>query len=352
MTRMHRKELLQRLLAVEPGGTKKDVIRQSASVVLRRGRFYTMSREASCSLPSGLDPAWEGAVSLPRFLDVLKELPDENVDLSLTDAALTVRGGGRRLRLALEKEIALPLHQVELPRRDDWRKLDAAFAAAVDMAQSCTASRQEFAKECLHLTPTHVEGSDDLKAARFTVPTFVRAPCLVRGKALKEATLMGMTMAAETADWVHLANGSGLRFSVRRYDLEGYPPLERVFALRGRRVTLPKQLAEAATLAGKVAEGKTVHVLIETGKVTVTGSGPEADFEQVVKAQYQGPPISFLAPFKLLPQLLDRGTEVEVTEASLRAEGDRYVYVTGLEMTEQQTAEVGSRLRPHLEDPD
>jgi hypothetical protein len=311
-----------------------------------------MNREIACSLPSGLPPDLEGAVSIVKLLEVLDKLPDENVDLFPDQGILAIKGGnGRRLRLVLESEIHLPVTRVELPARDAWQRLDDAFEEAVDLVSRCTTRKKEFGNECVHIHPKWLEASDDIRAARYEVGTFVQTDVLVRGRSLKEICQLGMTQGAETLNWLHFRNPLGLRLSVKKFGLESYPPLEQILTLRGSKLSLPKIFAEAAARAGVMSDDDSVLVRLDKGAAQVSSACIEGDFGEPIKIQYQGPTLEFILPYKLVPELLEQNTEVEVTEHSLRVGTERYTYVMGLQMTADK-ADVAGRLNGYLEDED
>jgi hypothetical protein len=67
-----------------------------------------------------------------------------------------------------------------------------------------------------------------------------------------------------------------------------------------------------------------------TPKVFLEAVCIEGDFQKKYDSTYTGKKIGFDIPPKLLQDLLEKKTECEITEVSLRVEDKRYVYAACL----------------------
>ena len=330
--KLDRRELLQRLLAVSPGIVKSGTT-QSDCIVLRKGRFYTLSKEIACSLVSGLEPDVEGAVQADRLIELLKQMPDQDVDINIEKGILHLSGLGkaRRAKIPMESEILLPVGSVELPKA--YTRLSEGFAEAVDLVISCTKKRGEFLHECLHIHPKYIEASDNIQMARWDIETFVPKSVLVRGQSLKAITQLGMTKGAMTESWLHFVNPMGLRVSVCQWAMEKYPKLDDFLNLRGEKVVLPKLLAGAAMRAGIFAEEDSIGVKLNgDGRVLLESKCGAGEYQEEKVLKYDGPELRFSVPYKLIAKLVEKHNGIEVTECSLRVNGGKYIYATSLEM--------------------
>ena len=327
-----RKKILNLLLSVEPGTTSKETTEQSNCVILRKGRFYTLSRETSCSVPSGLPQEMEGCVELKQLADLLKELPEEEISIETVENVLHVKGKGRAARLAMPPEVKLPIGDVVLPGPQDWKTITQEFSTAVLLAQNCTKRKDKvFLKECVHIHPDYIEGSDGRRVMRYTLATFVKEPVLVRGVSIKTMTPFSFTKAAETDDWLHFRNPLGLRLSVRKLTEVKYPDFDSVLEVRGDPISLPKGIAGAAKIAGSFAgEDGDVSVRLENGLLVVLGTNGSSDYREKRKADYTGPAIQFSLPPKLIEEIISLSSRCELGPKSLRIDGDSFVYCAAL----------------------
>lgn len=336
MTLANRRDLLQKLLAVEPGLARTDRFLQGKCVILRQGRFYTLSQEIACSIASGLPRDMEAAVRADKLMKMLKELPDETLEISLSKTLnLTACLTGikrRRVKLPIEGEIKLDVNAVELPGKDDWQPLAEDYGEAILVAASCTKTQGDYLHTCIHVTSRWLEASDNCKMARYKVLLPIAEPCLVRAKVLKEVASLGMTKVAATVNWLHFKNPLGLRVSVQKHQVESYPPLIEFLKLRGTKVTFPKTLVKAAGRAAIVAD-EDVGIKIEVygdGSLSIEGKSIFGEYGETKAIKYDGKELSFLVPPKLIAELVEKHNAVEVTDVSLRVNGGKFIFATSL----------------------
>lgn len=335
--KVERMDLLKRLLAVSPAITTKDTIIQSSCVVLKKGRLYTMNREVACSVISGLDPEIYCSVRARSLLTLLKKLTEEEVELKVADGRLVIVGKRRTAKMAIEAEVLLPIGSVELPKSDTWQDVGSEFTAAADLISRCTKKKAHgLSMVCVHIHPKWMEASDNSKAARWIMKSFVKDAVLVRGATLRCIIPLGMTKATESRNWLHFKNPFGLRVSLRKWAAVKYPSLDHFLSLRGQEVTFPKALADAADRAGDFLDSTDggIKVSISSDRITIQGEGVIGEYEEEKKIEYTGPPLRFLIPPKLIGELVEQQTSCEVTEACLRVAKDSYVYLSSLEVRE------------------
>src|SRR5690606_27675400 len=104
--------------------------------------------------------------------------------------------------------------------------------------------------------------------------------------------------------------------SMRRH-VEEYPDLSPIFEMNGSRTVLPKGLGEACEKAEIFSQENTednhVFVELQPGKLRIKGSGVSGWYKESKKIQYDGEPISFYIPPKLMAELSKRHNECEIT---------------------------------------
>lgn len=325
-----RKEMLHRLLCVEPGTSKQESVQQSNCVVFAKGRLYTFSPMLSCAIPSQLPKDIQGAVNAEKIVSLLKNLPDDLIEMQFEEAVLSIRGHGRWSKLPLQQEMLLPLDHVTLPKT--WLPLPANFATAVDLTAACCRRKGDFCQACIAVWPQWLEASDNTRLARYEMTVPVQEPLLIRGESLKVITDLGMTRIGETDDYLHFANPLGLRVSVRKFLMEDYPDLTPFLALRGQPITFPKGLEKAAeTAALFLDDGGSVRVAVQEGELTITAISSEGEYGEDKVLKYDGPDMTFNCSPKLLGQLVREFNSLEVTPVTLRADGGGYTLVISLE---------------------
>ena len=329
--KVERKTLLRDLLLVLPGVSKRETIQQSSCVVFHKNRLYSLSQEIACSLPTDLNGEINGAVQVEKLIKMLQLLPDEEVDFSQEAKSLSIKTGKRRSSFAMEAEVLLPIHEVELPKA--WSPLSAGFAEAADLACKCCKTGTDFTKECVHVHKNHVEAHSLTTMVRSVLDNVVQRSVLVRGESLQKMVQLGMTKTAETDNWLHFKNPIGLRLSVRKWVMESYPQLDEFLDLRGRELVFPKGLKESVTLAQVLADEDNLHLTVSEGKMLLESRSVQGRYsEEVALKGYKGPQIRFMVPAKMLLELLEKHASAEVTKHTLRVNTDKYVWASCLEV--------------------
>jgi hypothetical protein len=337
MAEIDRNALLQRLLAVEPGTLRRDVSGRESCIAIRRSWLYSFNNEIACAIGSGLDRDIVAVVPAQPLLTLLKTLNDKQIDIALDGQILVIRGKGKRTRMGIETAFPPRIDKVERP--GTWLSLPKGFAEAIKLVARCTKKKvdpKEFAKACIHITPGWLEASDNVHCARFVLPNFVKDPILVRATSLLEITQLGFTQACETKYWVHFRNPAGLRMSIRKFEPESYPDLSRYLDMRGRRLTLPQGIKDAAGRAGIFAniglDGLAVNVRIGPDGMVIEGkNGASEHREERAIGSFSGEPIAFSVPVKMLQELAGQANAViEVSKATLRMVSGTYTYLSSI----------------------
>lgn len=339
--KLPRESFLHALESVSPGLSPREIVEQSTCLVFRDGQVYSFNDEISCQGKSGLDGSFTGAVRADKLLDLLRKLPEDEIDITQAKGELAIAGKGRKAAFTMESEITLPIDQVDKPGK--WRKLPGDFAEAVGMVQNCASTDQSaFALTCVHVHPKHVEAFDGFQTCRWKLDAGVNEPYLVRASSIKHATVLGMAEVSETQSWLHFRNGTGLIVSIRRY-VEEYPQdIGRFLAvkdeagkdIRGVSVQLPKGLkeeAERATLfSSENADSNYLVVEMKQGKVRVKGVGITGRYEAGKKLTWNGPEMQFLISPKLLAEIVAKHSECFMSKSRLLVSGGGWRYAAAL----------------------
>lgn len=279
----------------------------------------------------------EGAVSAKHLKELLARLPDDDVEVKMDSDKLHVKAKSGRGHIALEKELALPVDQVETP--DKWYELDAEFCDAVSIVQACAAKDDNNYKlTCVHITPTHVEACDNFQLSRYPVETGLKSDSMIKRDSIKHVAALGMTEVCETETWVHFRNPAGLILSCRRWT-EAYENLDDIISDEdGEPATLPGGLAETVkrsqVFSGDNADADVVQVRIKQGKMLIRGEGTVGRWDEQKTVKYTGPPLSFVIAPSLLVEISERTHDCKIGPTALRIDSGKFIYVTCLEQPE------------------
>jgi hypothetical protein len=337
--RVNRENLLHSLESVKSGLAPKDIIEQSSCFVFKDGRVWTYNDEASCNGPSPLNGKFVGAVKAEKFLEVLRKLEEDELDVETTDSELIVRGKNRRSGVYMEQQILLPVDVVEKPKT--WEKLPDEFCDAVAVVKECAgADSSRPALMCVHIHPKWLETCDSYQICRWRMKTGISQPTLIRKKSIEAAVELGVNEFSETDRWVHFRNAAGFVVSCRKYEDE-FPPLTKLFEVEGTSVALPKGLYDAVEKAQifsaeNAVENNQVTVRLQTGKLRVRGEGVSGWYTEVKKVKYEGPTIEFMIAPKVLGELVKRHSECVISPTKIKVNGGSYIYATVLSQVESE----------------
>lgn len=150
-----REELLRQLESVQAGTTQKDTTEQSSCIAFKGGQAISFSDEVACFGPCSLQI--EGAVPAGPFIQLLQKFPEDEVEIIDSEGEIKIKGKGRGLKLCKEKEIHMPLENLEAA--GDWQPLTEDFADAIRAVGECAAGpkSEEYIMTCLHIHPNWVE---------------------------------------------------------------------------------------------------------------------------------------------------------------------------------------------------
>lgn len=331
----NRELLLEKLEQVKWGLASREIIDQSASYVFKNGKIYTFNDEIFCSIDHDLEI--EGAVHAEPFLALLNKLTEEDVDIDVKEKEVLVKGKNSRAGIRMDKEILLPIDDMEQPT--EWNNLSDEFMDAVEIVQGC-ASRQDsnFELTCVHLHPEFLEACDNFQMVRYPLESGLKSRSLVRKGAIKQITGLGMQQVCEGKSWIHFRSATGLQSSCRKWE-DKFPDISQFLICNGSKVTFPGGLLEAIEKAEIFSadnpENDQVRIDIKEGRLRLKGMGARGWYEERRKIAYEGRDISFLIPPKLLVEITKRTNECEISEGSLKIDAEKFVYVACLGAPEE-----------------
>lgn len=334
MMRTNRASLLQILESVQPGLSPKPIVEQSNAFIFSKGFVITLNGEISCRMKSSLAPEFTGAVAAGPLLDMLKQLPEDEISLEPQEGLLVIKGKGKRSRIRMESEILLPVASVESPKQ--WHTLPEEFTDAITIVHECASDDQTTPiLTFLHITPRWIEATDRYQMARYKIALPVPKPTLVRKDSIKHIIQLDMTEMSLTDSWIHFRNPTGMVFSCLRF-IEQYPTLDNELKIvNTTKARFPKGLVDAAKRADIFTRENTevnrVTIEIRENKMLLSGIGNSGDYEEYKDLNYTGPALKFLISPELLIEITKRHNDLEISPNAIFVNGGRFLYVNSLE---------------------
>lgn len=328
---VNRVELLQKLEGAQVALAPRNILAQSTCYIFKGGNVWTYDGKKAVSCPTGLPDDIEGAVQPTQLLDQLRKWEEEEIGVSTTESEFVLTGSTEAAGITMQSTIQLPVDKIERP--EEWRKLPDDFNDAISLVHECASvNGTSPILTCVHLHPDWVEAADNKQLARYKVKTGLQSPVLIERDALQHVPKLGMTEVAETPNWFHFRNPTGLVLSCVRYvESMSYHDLGDKLKIRnGVPVSFPKALESAIGKAKTFtdqADNDNVLVEMRPGKLRLTGRS--ADGYYVKKADlagYTGEPMDFNVSPTLLEKVVKNHTSCTIGES---LEGKRRLVVTG-----------------------
>lgn len=328
-------KFLQILHSVQAGIVNAEV-EQGKCFAFKDNRVMTFSGEVLCRRKCPLELT--GAVEAKPLLSILGLLSDEQVDVSVLDNHLIIKGRGST-KIRMEAEVNLPVEVVDYPK--EWQDLPEDFSNAISIVSQCASNSKnpdERMITCVHLHPEWMEASDRYQLCRYPLKMDLRKSILVKKDALKSLVNLGMESFGETENWIHFKNSSGLRVSCRRYLME-FPDLsEHLSNAEGDTITFPKGLTEVIPKAEVFASSKDsslISLKIEPGKVIIKGEGVYGSHRETRKIHYNGPELMFWISSKILADLAKKFSEAVLVKNKLLVDAGNYKFLVYLRKSKE-----------------
>lgn len=330
---LKREDLLRAIQAVAPGLSPKEIIEQSSCFVVQDDYIGSFNDEITCRCPNPFPKKFTGAIPASKIVRMLEKISADDITAIVTDGRLTIKGKGESAWFRMSDEIQLPIDKVKLPRK--WHKLPSAFIEAITIVQECASKADEkTGRTAVHIHPKYVEAYDGYQMARFNLKfKRLETPVLIRKPTMAHVANMGVTHYGETSNWFHFKNSMDQIISCRRL-VEEYEDIDQHYEVKGKRISLPKGLSEAADKAGIFSEedkdNNLVIITVKDGRVKIESLSESGGYEARKKAKFKGDDLTFTIPPTLLKELVARHNECLLTATRLKVDGGRWCYVTAL----------------------
>lgn len=331
--KIDRKKLLQELKTVSGGLSKNEVIEQSDCFAFKGGEVMTFNDEIACRVKTCLDI--EGVVHGAELLGILNKMKEEEIEITLDENKMTIKGKGKRATLKLEKEINLPIEEIEKP--EDWKKVPSDFITALNLVKECTSNNSNSPHlMCIHIAPKLIEATDGQQGARYDIETSIDKDALIKKSSIQNVIANNMTKISETKSWLHFKNSEGLVLSCHKY-IEDYPSdkLSVVLNKEGENIELPKNLKDTIERlsifldSGSSQETTLIDIKLTSEKAIFTSEGNHGTFRESKKIKFDcKKDVQFRISPNLLNEVVNRNNKCQVSENIIKISLDNFNYIS------------------------
>lgn len=322
--KINRNEILSVLETLQKGLSQKEVVQQSSSIIFKKGYAFSYNDEVAVSHPIKTDLV--GAVPGKELYQLISKVSSEEVELTIKDNELFVKGSRAKAGLRLEAEIHLPLDELGSP--DKWIELPENFCEAVSFCiPTCCKDLTFPALVCVHITSEYAESCDNYRVTRCEFVEASKAfkkPILVPASNLKAILDTNPVEFASTDGWVHFKNEEGVIISSRTYQDE-FPDVEGFLQVKGKKTSLPKNLNSVLDRANVISDGERITIEVEDSVLTVKAQGKAGWFEEKMKTK-EGVNFEFDITPEFLKSVLKLDAEMIVGKTMLAFKGEGFIH--------------------------
>lgn len=333
-----RTELLGALSLVAPGLAGKDTIEQGDCFVFRDGEVITYNDEVALRAKSPLDIT--GAVIAAPLLQLLNKMEDDELEVTMEEGELRLKGKRKRGGVKMEAAITLPLEGLEAPKK--FFALHKDFLEGLRIVGgSCSSDESNFVITCVHIAPSFVEATDNFQATRFPMETGFTKDLTLPSASVRKLITYFVAKCCVGEEWIHFRNDQGLLFSCRIY-FDTYPDLTSSFKFKGSSVKLPDGLREVVSRAEVFVQEQDQHmvnVMLKGPRLSLRGEGSQGWYEETRKVVYEGEDLNFRMSSELLKDMAGREAECLVGQNKMMVKTEKYTHLACLSMAEEKEAE-------------
>ena len=322
-----RAELIEALRLVQPGVAAKGDVDQATSFIFLKNKVCTYNDEVAVSHP--LKIGFTGAVPAKEFYQLISKINAEEIELSIMEGELSIKGSRAKAGLRIEAEVTLPLE--EMGMSEEWVEIPANFCDAVSFCLfSVSKDANSPVLTCLNVTNKFVESSDNYRVTRYP---------LEKSKAFKEGVLIPAFAAKEiikykpvefatTEGWIHFKNENNVVYSCRTME-EEFPDLGQYLEIKGSELVFPNNLGDMLDRASVLCEDERAIITIDEGVLTLQSENKMGWFEEKVRIKYTGETIDFGIQPAFLKSILSI-TNKAIIGKMMKFEGDSFIHVVSL----------------------
>jgi DNA polymerase III sliding clamp (beta) subunit (PCNA family) len=333
--RLKKDELQNALEIVKPGLASKEMIEQSTSFAFMGDRVVTFNDEISISHPvEGLENL-QGAIKADKLYGFLNKVKKDEIDLEVEENEIALKSGKAKAWLALEKELKLPLDEVDEVGK--WQKIPQSLLDGMYFVMgSCSRDMSLPIFTCVNVRKEgFVEGSDTFRIAQYEVSDKIPISFLIPATIVHDVIkLKPNKISKGSKGWLHFKTEEGTIISCRVFENEDYPDTSKHMQIEGATIELPETIDEILERASVFAKrdhllDEHITVKINKGKVEIQAASEYGRFKEKERINYkQNNPLEFEITPYLLRDIVSETKSFIFNGTTLLFTGENWKYST------------------------
>ena len=282
-----KKAELQTILEnLRPGLARRDIVGKLSDFTFSGDRICTFNDQISISHP--FESEFECSVDGQSFYQVVVNSPGEEIDLTMTEKNLVIKGEKSKASLIVS-EGSVILDKIKMPRISSkkWKVLPVSFRKGVRLCSfSVSSDLTRPALTCVAIKGDKIFSADNLRISKFLLESVID-DFLITGVSASILTKYPVTKYLKDESWIHFKTEDDIIFSCRVI-VDVFPDVGAYFNVEGLSVVLPKELKDVVTSVSVVTDEEfsidriiSVSMLKKEKIITCSGKGSRGSFERV-----------------------------------------------------------------------
>ena len=239
--KINKKDLLEKLEAVQPGVSNKEIIEFSNTFSFTGKELITFNDEISVRCPFESDII--GTVVADQFFKIVSKIgSDKEGDINLKENGNELLIKGKRVEsgVVYDPEGALPLDELEL--KDTWYKLPKDFIEGIKLSAFCCSNDAvRPLLMCINITKNQLQSADPQRVFRYNLDSKMKKEFLLPAAYVSVISKYKISKYTISGDWAHFTTKDNIVVSCRIYQEETFPDIDQFFSDEGNEFIFPKQ---------------------------------------------------------------------------------------------------------------
>lgn len=278
---------LQRILEnLRPGLAKRDIVSKLSDFTFLGDRICAFNDQISISHP--FESEFECSVDGQNFYSVIVNIPEGNIDLTLAESKLIIKGEKAKASLVTSEGGGV-LGKIKVPRikSKKWKDLPEMFTKGVKLCSfSVSTDLTRPALTCIAVQGDKIFSADNLRISKFLLSTPVGDDFLITGVSAVILAKYPVTQYLKDDSWVHFKTEGDIIFSCRVI-VDVFPDVSEYFKVDGVSFALPAELKNVVDSVSVVADeefvvDQIISVFLSKKDKTIvcSGQGSLGSFER------------------------------------------------------------------------
>lgn len=322
-----RKQMLSLLNNLACATHKTEVLEQSHCFVFDNGEVIAFNGEI---IARGLFE-WDTppfAVGSNDLIQVLNRIPDDDLDITIRQNQMVVKGKRKRAGLTIQNKVLLPYGDVPLCTK--MAKAEVEMFNQMGMAaRICSGSGDNIRTSHVHLTPTVIEATDSFRMLRINGEFPVKKEVLVPAGSVLSVGKFNLTHIKYLSGWLFLKDTTTKTLiGIRCTDSDYFESkkLDAILDMKdASRITLPEIMRDVVARAVVMSDDPTVHgspgsVSIDSKSIRVRTEKDTGWYEEKQPCKYDGMDMTIQVDLSVFRDILAYTNEALITEDRIKME--------------------------------